>query len=503
MIWSALKIVLFVTLVGLGALGAAWLSESDGGVVIRLAGTELSLGPLQATIALLVLVAAIWVLVKLLGLGSAFLRFANGDETAMSRYFDRRSQHKGFEALSEGLIALASGDGRLAMAKATKAERHLRRPDLTNLISAQAAEMTGDNRKAEEVYKRLLGEDKTRFVGVRGLLAQKLREGDSDKALKLAEKAFALRPAHTETGDILLRLQASEEDWAGARKTIAEKNRQGVLPRDIHRRRDAVLALQEARDVFRHGSSVSARETAIEANRLSPDLVPAAVMAAQAYITEGKTRYAERVLKKAWGAQPHPDLAATFASIAPEEDPQTRVKRFRALLKLAPDHPETKMVSAELNIAAKDFDAARAALGDLTETDPTARSLTLMAAIERGQGGDDDVVRAWLTRAVAAPRGPQWVCDKCNKIHGLWAPVCDNCDGFDTIGWTVPPPGERAMPEGSDLLPLLVAQAPLVLTEEDEIVADIDAQPERQINQPNDFAASEPVGAEPADAKGG
>ena len=48
----------------------------------------------------------------------------------------------------------------------------------------------GDKKKAEETYKKLLADDTTRFVGVRGLMNQKLAEGDTDKALKLAERAF-------------------------------------------------------------------------------------------------------------------------------------------------------------------------------------------------------------------------------------------------------------------------------------------------------------------------
>ena len=106
--------------------------------------------------------------------------------------------------------------------------------------------MTGDTKKATEVYKRLLGDDRTRFVGVRGMMKQKLAEGDTDTAMKLAEKAFALKPKHEEVQDILLRLQAEGGDWKGARETLGAKLRQGLLPRDVHRRRDAVLALQEA-----------------------------------------------------------------------------------------------------------------------------------------------------------------------------------------------------------------------------------------------------------------
>ena len=37
--------------------------------------------------------------------------------------------------------------------------------------------MTGDRKKAEDVYKRLVQNDSTRFVGVRGLMKQKLNAG--------------------------------------------------------------------------------------------------------------------------------------------------------------------------------------------------------------------------------------------------------------------------------------------------------------------------------------
>ena len=62
------------------------------------------------------------------------------------------------------------------------------------------------------------------------------------------------------------------------------------------------------------------------------------------------------------------------------------------------------MLMAELHIAAEDFPEARRALGDLAETNPTARSLTIMAAIERGEGSDDAVVRGWLAKALNASR---------------------------------------------------------------------------------------------------
>ena len=478
MLWSLIKVFLFLGFVAAAAWGAGFLMEADGGVRISLANNEFTLGALETVIGLLVLVLAVWLVLKLIGFVVAFLRFLNGDETAITRYFARNRERKGYDALADGMMALASGDSRLALTKATKAERMLNRSDLTTLLIAQSAEQAGETARAEEAYKRLLADERTRFVGVRGLMHQKLEAGDTDTALKLAEKAFALKPKHEGTQDVLLKLQAGAHEWSAARKTLGAKLKYSGLPRDVHKRRDAVLALGEAKDILDEQKTIEAREAAIEANRLSPDLIPAAVMAADGYISDGKPKNATRVLKKAWEAQPHPDLAAAFARIAPDESPKERIARFTVLTNMHRDHPETRMLDAELRIAAEDFPAARKALGDLAETDPTARSLTIMAAIERGSGADDAVVKGWLARALTAPRGPKWVCDNCQKTHADWGPVCDNCGGFDTMTWRRADDDVAGLPAGTEVLPLIVGQIAAPAKDVEDVVLAEDAPDE-------------------------
>jgi len=365
MILSLLKILAFVAVIMAATFGATMLLDMDGSATIDIGGKAASFSVIEMVIGLIILVALVWLTFKLIGLVIAAFKFLNGDETAISRYFSRNRERKGFEALSEGMMALASGEGRLAMAKANRAEKFLERPELTNLLTAQAAELAGDRKMAEQTYRKLLEDDKTRFVGVRGIMKQKLEEGDTETALLLAEKAFAIKPKHVETQDTLLRLQAESSDWKGARATLSTKLKTGQLPRNVHKRRDAVLALSEAKGVFEDGQTAEAQDAAIEANRMSPDLIPAAVMAAETYIETNNARAATRVLKKAWEIAPHPDLAATFAAIAPDETPVARLKRFRVLTKLQPENPETKMLLAELNIAAEDFPEARRAITEL------------------------------------------------------------------------------------------------------------------------------------------
>ena len=453
MLWSLIKILIFVAMVMLISFGAGRLMEAQGGVMIQYAGLELSFGALQAALLVLGLLVSFWLVLKLLGLVVALLRFINGDETALSRYFDRNRERRGFEALSDGLMALASGDGRDAMAKARKADRLLNRPDLTNLIMAQAAVANGDRQTAKATYKKLLKDPKTRFVGTYGLLQQHLQDGDTEVALKLAEHAFALKPRHGETQDVLLKLQAGREDWRGVRTTLTAKLKHGSLPKDVHKRRDAVFALSQSRDLRAEGKLDEAQIYAVEANRLAPGLVPAALLSAEGHREQKNVKQASRILRAAWQLAPHPDLAAGFAALAPDEASAARLKRFGQFTKGTESHPETKMLMAELYVAMADFDAARQALGDLAKSDPTMRALTILAAIERGDGADDQSVRRLLTQAISAQRDPQWICDNCGHVHHDWEPVCLNCEAIDSIAWKRPPMSEAVSP---DMLPLIV-----------------------------------------------
>ena len=456
MLWSLIKIALFVVIVAAAALGANHLLEMEGGVRIAFAGMEYNLTPLMAAMGLLALLLGLWVVLKLVSLLVAVLKFINGDDTEITSYDDRNREKKGYQALAEGMMALASGEPRVALAKAARAEKYLDKPELTSLLTAQAAEASGDRKKAEAVYKQLLGDERTRFVGVRGIMKQKLADGDTDTARKLAEKAFEMKPAHAETQDVLLKLQAKAQDWAGARKTLDAKRKHGLLPKDVAKRRDAVLALVEAKDVLDEGKDIEAREAAIGANKASPDLIPAAAFAARGYIAKGEGKNAARVIKKAWESQPHPDLAAAFAAIEPSETPAARLKRFQTLIKANISHRESRMVMAELHLAAQDFAAARKEVVDLVEKDADARALTIMAAAERGTGASDAVVKGWLARALNAPRGPQWVCDVCGTVHTEWVPVCETCEGFDTLSWKSPPAPKVSAPTGVEVLPLIV-----------------------------------------------
>lgn len=486
MIWLLVRAGLFVALAAAVAYGIGVLLDTPGGIDIVWDGRAYSFDPLTFVALFLAAVLALWILWKLVGLALAVIRFLTGDETAVSRFFGRSRTRRGLEALEGGMIAMAEGDPRRALARAERAGKLLDRPELAELLAAQAARAAGQEDRAEVYFKALARTKRTQAIGVRGLLDQAMERGETEKARRLAERAFALRPRDAGVMTRLFDLQTGAEDWTAARRTLAAEVRAGALPREVGARRDAVLALAEAAAAEASGDMARAREAALEANRRSPALAPAAVAASRALAAQGQVAKAEKALKQSWKLAPHPELAAAFAALQPEETPEARRRRFKGLTAETPGHPETQMLEAELALAAEDFPGARRALGDLPTTRPTTRSLAIMAAVERGSGAADHVVRAWLAKALSAPRGEAWTCDACGHVHEAWVPVCGECRAVDSLTWKQPAGAGESSAAAQALLPVILAslEGPRTAATEDAVVEDIADAAEDAVEAP-------------------
>ena len=433
----------FIFAIGIIALALMNVADIKGDIRLEFNEIELRFTPLVAVIFMLIGYGLLWISVKLLRFMGAVFRFFNGDETAISRFLNKNKERQGFEYLTDALIALALGDGKTAQARAERAIHKLNRPELTHLIAAQAAESAGDEKRALSYYKAMYSYDKTKFIAILGGMRQKLQLGEHKKALQLALEAKKLNPNHKETLDTLFNLQIEAQEWQSAIDTIETFRKLGFMPRNIAYRRHAVLRLEVAKSFLNEGDVIKAKDAALHAHKLSPSLTHAAKLAAELLTADNKAKTAVAIIRKTWGHSPHPDLIEAFAEIYPNEDMPARLKRFASLVKINSEHEETKYLKTELAIAEENFPKARRALNPLLEKEPNLKSYSLMAAIERGEGASDETVRAWLNRAIEAPKGNEWVCDNCGMIHSDWGAICLNCKGFDTITWKKPDRVER------------------------------------------------------------
>lgn len=407
MLGSIIRILIFIALVVAVTWGVSFVLDDPGYLRIEFAGVERQLTPIGAIGALAVAFLALWLLFKLAGLIIALYRFICGDETAFSRYFDRSRERRGIDYLGKAMAALAAGDARTARIKAAKAEDLLDRPEITRLVTAKAAEMSGNGREAKRYYKALAEDKRTSFAGVKGLLEIARAEGDDAKALKLAEQAFQINPKDEWVLDTLYALQSRSFDWQGARRTLSRQRTAGYLPKPEANRRDAMLALAQAEDAEELGQTEHARQLAVEAAKLDPVNSEAVATAARQLAAAGSNRAATRLITKAWSFTPTPQLAAAFAALQPDETPDARVKRFKTLFDAKASGTEANLVRAELALSVEDWAEARRFISKIDEETPSARTCAIMAAIARGEGEPEAVVRGWLAKALGAPRTPE------------------------------------------------------------------------------------------------
>lgn len=423
-----LRLVLFLLAVIAVAAGLSWLADRPGQIMFNWEGYEGEISVFHAVVGLTLLTGLavfVWSLIRSIWVGPAVL----------GRYFYRRRQKRGLDALSSGMIAIGAGDKSNAMRYAIQARKTLPNEPLTHLLRAQAAQLSGDKATSRRIFESMLASADTEQLGLRGLFLEAQREGETEAARQFAERALALNPQLAWSAEALFDLQCKQGDWAGALTSLASAKKHGHVDRQVADRRRAVLLTAQAQALEEHDSD-KAMAYAIEAHALAPGLVPAAAIAARILASRGNTGKAAKIIQKTWLKSPHPDLAQAYAYARVGDSPRDRLDRVRQLAALTTNSVESPIAVARAAIEARDFDAARYALEPLLDGRVTQRVATLMARIEAEQHGDKGRVREWLARAANAPRDPAWIAD--GVVCESWAPVSPVTGQLDAFEWKVP-----------------------------------------------------------------
>jgi HemY protein len=430
-----IRVVLFLLFVGLVALGGAWLAERPGDVAITWLGLriETSVMVAAAAVALTAALAVVaWSILSLL------LR----SPRMMARALRDRRRSRASRAISRGLLAIAAGDPQAARKAAAEAERLAGDEPLTLLLTAQAAQLTGDRAGAERAFRTMLKQGDTRLIGLRGLHVEAQRREDADAARDLAEQAANAAPGLPWAGQAALEYRCALGDWGAALAVLDRTQRAGHIDRAAYRRQRAVLLTARALAVADTDTRL-AKALAMEATRLAPDLPAAAALAGRLLAEGNELRRAAKVLEAAWRALPHPDLAEVYAHLRSGDSARDRLARVQQLVKVRPNHTEAAFAVARAALDAQDFPTARAALKPLAAA-PTQRAALLMAELEEMQHGDVGRAREWMARAMRAPRDPVWTADGYVSEH--WMPVSPVTGRLDAFQWAAPA-GDFA-PEG-------------------------------------------------------
>jgi HemY protein len=480
-----IRVVIFLVVVGLLALGVAWLADRPGEVVVTWQGMRIETSLMVLGAAIVAAMAAIALLWSLL---SALLR----SPFMLRRHLHRRRGERAYEAISRGLVAVGAGDLAAARKHTAEVKRIAPAEPLALLLSAQSAQLGGDSDAADSVFRAMAGRDDTKALGLHGLYVEARRRGDHASAHAFAEEAARESPSLGWAGRAVLEFRCLTGDWAGA-LALLESNRRAI-DKETYRRQRAVMLTARANET-QDTDRDNAKAFALEAAKLAPTFVPAASLAGRMLAEAGELRRASRVLNKAWLANPHPDLAQVFSGLRYGDAARDRLKRIEALAKKVPGHVEGALAMARAALDAREFAKARAALASYLAV-PTKRVALLMAELERAERNDEGRAREWIARAVNAAPDPKWTAE--GHISDHWLPVSPS-GRLDAFEWRVPLTGIAGPAPAIDPEQSAIAAAPAAAASEpkSESVAVALSTPAPQ-EKPAAPAAAEPiVAAEP------
>lgn len=426
-----LRIVLFLVLIALAAAGAAWVADQPGDLVLTAGGFRIST-TLPRFVFLLGLFAAAVVL-----LWSILTTIWRTPGRLRRRRQDKRHA-RGRHAITHGLLAVGHGDTALARRHAEAARRHAPNDPLALLLHAQSAQLEGNRDEAQRVFRAMAEREDTRLLGLRGLFIEAQRADDAVGAVMIAEEAIKLSPSSTWASHAVLGFRCARGDWGGALAILDSNLSAGLIDKQAYRRQRGVLLTARALELQTMDRDV-ARESVMEAIKLAPTLVPAAVLAAKFESEAHQVRRAMKLVEAAWLANPHPDLAEAYAHVKLGDSARQRLQRVETLAAKTPadkpGHIEGQLAIARAAIDASEFARAREVLAPYVG-DPTQRVALLMAEIERAEHGDSGRARAWTLRAVRARHDPAWTAD--GYVSDRWRPVSPVTGRLDAFQWQTP-----------------------------------------------------------------
>src|SRR6266404_3806219 len=452
-----IRVLVYLVIVAVLAFGAVWFAERPGDVAITWQGRRID----TSVMVLAAAVAAVAVATVMLW---SILRAILRAPDLFSRYLRIRRGERGYRAVSQGLIAVGSGDARAAKKFTAEAVRIAPREPLTLLLSAQAAQLSGDRDAAVATFQEMADRDDTRVLGLHGLFVEAQRRHDHAAALAYAEEAAKHASVPVWAGQAVLEFRCVAGDWSGALDRLERNMKSGLIDKRTYRRQRAVLITAQAQSL---AGSDRARAIALarEAAKLAPDLVPAAALAGRLLGEAGERRRAARIIERAWRANPHPDLAAAYAALRPGDSARQRLSRVETLAAKGPADAEAALAVARTALDAQEFAAARKALAPYTAS-PRKRVAALMAELEMAQG-DEGRAREWMARALNARRDPAWTADAFVSDH--WLPISPVSGRLDAFEWKDPLAGEDhgAVIEHRAEAPAPPAATPAVLSAKD------------------------------------
>ena len=418
-----IKLLTLFIVLGIAAGSASWLSAQPGEVQVEWLGWRMEL-PTSLAMAFLITFALVLVFLDRL------IRSIRGMPRWLGWRLRQRRDDAGHRALTLGFLAVSAGEPAQAIKYASRADRLMRAPQLTGLLTAQASHLNGDHQAARRYFTSLLDDGETAFLGHIGLMRLAIDDQDSAKARDAARAALAIKPKSVLAARHLLNLEARRGDWQAAlpaldvlskfQKKSKNKPSNSEQVHNLLRQRCALEFLR-ANDLL--ASDRQAAMSALVASlKIDPGFLPALTMLADLYLEDETFVKAAKILEKGFQQTPHSALAERLKNAWKSNDGQFIARLVKLLDKVDKKYYRLayQLVAEQARNVGLDGEAERL----LFDGNNIIRKVQGSSKDDKPDDSDDG--------------RPFWQCFSCKNLHEDWEPFCPACDEFASLVWQRP-----------------------------------------------------------------
>ena len=440
------RLVWLVVFLILAAASANWLMGQDGQMQLEWLEWRVQI---RTSLAVFLLVLLCFLVILIDRLWRRLLIFP----AWLGRNIKERRSAAGHKAVTLGLMAVSAGEASEANRQAARAQRLLDSPQLTDLLSAQAAHLAGDRRAAERYFQSLTRVQDTAFLGHIGLTRLANEDNRPDDALTEARRALSLKPKSVIAAAQVLNLEAARGNWSAAAPALevmiaardhADPNGKAL---QVRYRQKVALAYMQAKPFFDEGQQESARgaqaeNEAVRQLRLAiatdPGFWPATILLADYHLQSGEFRKAAKLLETGFSVLPHAYLSERLKE-AWNVSEGTFVANLIKLVKRTGHSytAEAETLAADAALAAGLEGEARRLLDGIADAKRDVMAWQLIARLAE-IGGDSKAAADALRAAGSAIRPRGWQCQTCHVMSAEWQSHCKNCGRFATLEWQRP-----------------------------------------------------------------
>ena len=346
-----------------------------------------------------------------------------------------KNKEKGYDAFMNGMIAIVNKDFKKAVIENRKVAKYLNDSTLHLLLKSETLKIEKKFEELSNTYEEMIANEKTKILGLRGLMEQYLRSQDYHHALIYGENLFKISPNIEKLYDTLVYIIGKTSNWQNLLSINEKAFSMKIIDKNIFSINKSI-AFYEIAKIKKLDSQKEALKLMEKALDLRKNFAPYNSFYIDLLILNNKLNFARKFVSKIWNFSPHPDYKPKIKALSEKLniDYDIFVKEITMNTK---NQLESKILKAESLIYNEKWEAAKNELSPLLEHKPKKEICLLMSKIEEGDTNDPQKIDAWISRANYGEISNIWVCRITNISQENWSSV-SNGGYFNSLEWTKP-----------------------------------------------------------------